>query len=334
MCACAGYRGAVHDPVVHDATIPDPVIEARGLTKRFGRTVALEALDLTIEPGASIALLGENGAGKSVTLRLFAGLTRPTSGSIKLLGTAPTSRGGLAVRSRLGVLDQRPRFYEWMTGRELLAFTAHLLGIEQPEAGARIDAMLDYVGLTEAASDRIRSYPPGLRQFLGVAQAMLGKPDVLLLDEPLGGLDPGAQGEMLAVLGELKGTTTLVIATADLEVAEELCDRVAVLDAGRLVAAASTVELFDRVAPRHYVIETAAGRGLAFAGLVARIAREPWVESATASPGRLRVTVRDHARAERELLPEVVATGLPVLALRRDRPALSALLARLRGPAG
>jgi ABC-type multidrug transport system ATPase subunit len=220
-----GYGDGVHELV----------IEARGLTKRFGKVLALDHLDLEVPAGASLGLVGERGAGKSVAIRLLAGLARPTSGEVTLSGVPLHSRRGLAARAKLGVLDQEPSFYDWMTGREVLAFTADLLGIARSEAPARIDATLDRAGLTDAADRRVEEYSLPLRQRLGLAQALVGEPEVLLLDEPLGWLDAAGREDALALLRELRGSLTMVIATGELDLAEAACDRVVILDAGRVM---------------------------------------------------------------------------------------------------
>jgi ABC-2 type transport system ATP-binding protein len=306
------------------------VIEARGLTRRVGKVLALDQLDLEVSRATALGLVGESGSGKSVAMRLLAGLARPTSGVVTLAGVPLGSRRGLAARSKLGVLDQEPSFYDWMTGRELLSFTAELLGIGRAEAPVRIDATLDRVGLAEAADRRIDDYPLSMRQRLGLAQALVGDPDVLLLDEPLGWLDPSGRDEMLAVLRGLRGTLTMVIATGDLDLAEATCDRVVVLDGGRAIVRASIAELLERVAPSTYVIEVEPGPGLALQGLVARLAREPWVRRATLAGGVLRVAIADEDRARRELFPAVVATGLSIVAVRRERTDVPALVGQLR----
>jgi ABC-2 type transport system ATP-binding protein len=306
------------------------VIEARGLTKRFGQVLALDHLDLEVSRATCLGIVGESGAGKSVAMRLLAGLARPTSGEVTLAGVLVGSRRGLAARSKLGVLDQEPSLYDWMTGRELLAFTADLLGIGRSEAPIRIDATLDRVGLADAADRQIDDYPLSMRQRLGLAQALVGDPDVLLLDEPLGWLDASGRDEMLALLRGLRGTLTMVIATGDLGLAEATCDSVVVLDGGRALMRASIAELLERVASFVYVIEVEPGSGVALDGLVARLARERWVRRATLSGGILRVAIADEDRARRELFPAVVATGLPIVAVRRERTDVPALVGQLR----
>jgi ABC-2 type transport system ATP-binding protein len=306
-------------------------IEARGLTKRFGKMVALDGLDLAVGPGESVALLGAHRAGKSVALRLLAGLARPTGGRVTVDGVTPASRAGLAARRRVGVLAQEPAFYDWMTGRELLAFAADLLGIERRVAGDRVVSTLERVGLGADGDRQIGDYSLPLRRRLGIGQALIGEPEVLLLDEPLRSLDASGVGDVLGLIDDQRGSTAMVIATADMSLAEAACDRTVVLDAGRTLATAPTHNLLARLGPRDYVIETVPGSGLALAGLLARLSSEAWVRAVESSEGTLRVAVRDELRAEHELLPSVVATGLTVLGLRRERPDVDVLLERLRG---
>jgi ABC-2 type transport system ATP-binding protein len=312
--------------------VQELAIEAQLLTKRFGKVLALDRLDLKVPRGVCVGLVGESGAGKSVALRLLAGLARPTSGEVTLGGVRLGSRQALAARRRVGVLDQEPSLYDWMTGRELLAFVADLLGVGMSDAGPRIEKMLEQVGLAHAADRRIDDYPLPLRQRLGIAQALLGEPELLLLDEPLGWLEPAGRQDMLDLLRERRAWATMVIATAELELVEAVCDRVVVLDEGRVLAAPSTSDVLARAARGAYVIELEPGPGLALQGLLARLAREPWVRDAALLDGILRVVVADEDRAGRELLPAVVATGLQVQGVRRERPNITALLAELRGP--
>ena len=306
-------------------------LEARALGKRFGKVVALDRLDLQVRPGESVAILGDGAAGKSVALRCLAGLARPTSGTVWLGGNAVASRAGLAARRRLGVLGQEPGFYEWMTGRELLAFAADLLALDRAQADERIASTLERVGLAEVADQRIAEYSLALQGRLGLGQALVGEPDVLLLDEPLGWLDAADRGEILDVLRGLRGKAAIVVATRDIALAEATCERTVVLDAGRVIAAEPTIGLLDRGGPPEYVLEAAPGPGLALAGLAARLAHERWVRDVAAVDSTVRIAVADQARAERELLPAIVATGITVRTLRRERPAVGALVERLRG---
>jgi ABC-2 type transport system ATP-binding protein len=311
--------------------VQELALEARGLTKRFGKVVALDQLDLALRPGEAVALVGSTAAGKSTAIRCFAGLARPTGGSIMLDGQPMTSRAALAGRRRIGVVGQEPAFHGWMTGRELVAFAADLLGVERDAARERIPLILDRVGLADVADRRIAEYALTLRQRLALAQALVGEPRVLLLDEPLGWLDPAGRSEVLRLLRGLRSSVSMVVATADLALAEATCERTVVLDHGVALATGPTRDVLERAAPREYVLETVTGPGLALAGLTARLDREAWVHEVTTVDSTLRIAVDDDPRAARELMPAIVATGLPVRALRRERPSVESLLERLRG---
>jgi len=306
-------------------------LEARALTKRFGKVVALDGLDLQVERGESVALLGDAGGGKSTALRLFAGLARPSGGSVSVLGASPTGTGGLDARRRIGFVRQEPAFLDWLTGREQLSLAADLLGITGAAAGEQIDRALAHVGLLDAADGRVGSYSLAMRQRLELGQALIGDTELLLLDEPIGWLDAAGRGAVLELLRGLRGNATMVVATSDVALAESTCDRVAILDRGRLLATAPTIGLLDRVAPRDYVLETLPGPGLALAGLTARLSREPWVRGVASSDDVLRISVLDEGRAESELFATIASTGLAVRSLRREPPTIGVVVARLRG---
>jgi ABC-2 type transport system ATP-binding protein len=308
-----------------------PAIVTRGLTKRFGNVLALDGLDLEIPSGIVFGLLGPNGAGKTTAIRLLTGLARPSSGSASVAGVPVRFGDGLEARRRVGVLDQDPRFYGWMTGRELLGFVAELVGVPRADVAERVDATLERVGLGDAAGRRISGYSGGMRQRLGIGQALIGEPDLLILDEPVSSLDPEGRRDLLALIGELRESATVVFSTHVLSDVERVCDRVAILDEGRLVIEAPIDELLSRFAPPVYVIEADPGPGLAIAGLAARLEREPWVADVEVTGTTLRVTVTDDTRATRELLPAIVATGLSISAFRRERPSLEDVFLQLVG---
>jgi ABC-2 type transport system ATP-binding protein len=219
----------------------DVAIHIEQLTKHYPGVQALTGLTLDVPAGAIHGFLGPNGAGKSTTLKILAGLIRPSSGTAAVAGVPLTA--GPAFRRQVGFLAQEPRFYDWMTGRETLAFVASLS--PDPVAGLRpaIDAVLARVGLADAADRRTKTYSGGMRQRLGIAQALIGRPSVLLLDEPVSALDPIGRREVLDLMSELKGETTIFFSTHILEDVQRVSDEVAILDHGRLVRAAPTADL-------------------------------------------------------------------------------------------
>jgi ABC-2 type transport system ATP-binding protein len=306
-------------------------IRTRGLTKRFGKVLALDRLDLDVPTGVVFGLLGPNGAGKTTAIRLLTGLARPTSGTAIVAGVEVVKRNSVALRRRLGVLDQDPRFYGWMTGRELVAFVGDLLGLRGKELRTRVSEILDVVGLTDAADRRISGYSGGMRQRLGIAQAIIGHPELLILDEPVSSLDPEGRRDLLALIARLRATSTVIFSTHVLADVERVCDRIAILDQGHLVVEGRLSELLGRYAPPIYLIDADAGQEDAVAALAGRLGREPWVADAIVEGGRLRVGVSDEPRAAAELLPLVVAVGVRVASFSRERPTLEDVFLRLVG---
>ena len=311
------------------STADGPAIATRGLTKRFGPVVALDGLDLEVPHGVVFGLLGPNGAGKTTTIRLLTGLARPTAGSATVVGLDATGRDAVALRSKLGVLDQEPRFYGWMTGRDLLSFVGRLLGLDGRALRERVDETLERVGLTDAARRRIAGYSGGMRQRLGIGQAILGRPEVLILDEPVSSLDPEGRRDLLELIGELRTVATVVFSTHVLSDVERVCDRVGILDRGRLVSEGPLEELLSRFALPVYRIEPDPGQEASIAILRDRLSRQPWVDDVTETAGRLRVAINDDTQAGLHLLPVVVDARVRLAAFERERPTLEDAFLRL-----
>lgn len=209
-------------------------VRTYALTKSFGKVVAIDGVDLAVPRGGVFGLLGPGGAGKSTTLRLLSGRLRATSGSATVAGL-PVAFDRADLRRRIGVLDERPGLYEWMTGWELVAFAAGLAGVARADLGTTVDQTMERVGLADAARDRIARYSGEMRRRVGIGQALVGEPQVLLLDDPLGSLDPTARREIVALLRELGGQATVVMTTQQPADAEAACSRVAILERGRIV---------------------------------------------------------------------------------------------------
>jgi ABC-2 type transport system ATP-binding protein len=202
---------------------------------------ALTDLAIDVPAGSIYGFLGPNGAGKSTTIKILAGLTRPTRGSAAVAGIP--IQAGAAYRREVGYLAQEPRFYDWMTGRETLRFVSSLYPPERRATENGVLTTLARVGLGDAADRRTADYSGGMRQRLGIAQALIGRPSVLLLDEPVSSLDPIGRREVLELMAELKGETTVFYSTHILEDVQRVSDHVAILDRGRLVRAQPTADL-------------------------------------------------------------------------------------------
>jgi ABC-2 type transport system ATP-binding protein len=308
-------------------------VAARGLTKRFGRVLALDHLDLDVPAGIVFGLLGRNGAGKTTTIRLLTGLARPTAGEVSVAGVDARSQGSARaeLHRRVGVLDQEPRFYGWMTGRELLLFVGDLLGLSGAELRSRADETLERVGLTDAANRRIGGYSSGMRQRLGIGQAIIGRPRLLILDEPVSSLDPGGRRDLLELIAGLREASTVVLSSHVLSDVERVCARVAILDQGRLIIESAVDELLDRFAAPAYRIEFDPGQGSAVERFVETLARQPWAGRTEPGSNSLRVRVSEPAAAAAGLLPLLAASGLRVAAFERERPTLEDVFLDLVG---
>jgi ABC-2 type transport system ATP-binding protein len=306
----------------------DAAIQTRGLAKRYGAVTALAGLDLEVPAGSVFGLLGPNGAGKTTAIRLLTGLARPTSGSATVAGVVVGSAGD-ALQRRIGYLDQDPRFYGWMSGRDLLRFVGRLHGLRGAELSSRVDEMLGLVGLTDAARRAIGGYSGGMRQRLGIGQALLARPAVLFLDEPVSSVDPEGRRDILEIVERLRGATTVFISTHVLADVERVCDRVAILDFGRLVIEAPIDELLERYAQPVYTIEPEPGQADALERLATALRGQPWVREIRPEHGLVRVTVSDAGVAGAALLPLLAASGVALVRFERARPSLEEVFLHL-----
>jgi ABC-2 type transport system ATP-binding protein len=295
------------DPAAPAPSVSDSVIHAVGLTKTFGHVNAIEGIDLTVPQNSIVGFLGPNGAGKTTAIKLLLGLSRPTAGKATLFGM-DSVQDSLAIRSRVGYLAQDPRFYTHMTARETLEFTARFF-YQGPAAAirARIDETLELVGLEDKADRPTRGFSGGERQRLGIAQAQINYPDLLILDEPAAALDPVGRRDVLDVMERLRAYTTIFYSTHILDDVERVSDFVTILDHGRMVASAPTADLLDGDSTTYQLTI----RGDQEATL--RVLRShPWVSDITTAPQNgsiaMTVSVTDEQAAESELLRSVIAT--------------------------
>jgi ABC-2 type transport system ATP-binding protein len=217
-----------------------PPVATRGLVKRYGEIVAVDHVDLTVEPGDVFGYLGPNGAGKTTSLRMMLGLIRPTEGSVHLFGCDPLVNGAKALEGVAGFVEE-PRFYPYLSGRRNLRLLADY---DDGDSRSRIEEMLDLVELRDRANDRVGGYSHGMRQRLGIAAALLRQPRLLLLDEPTTGLDPAGMRDMRELVRRLAGEgITILLSSHLLAEVEDLCNRVAIIRKGRVVYAGGLREL-------------------------------------------------------------------------------------------
>jgi ABC-2 type transport system ATP-binding protein len=220
-----------------------PAITTAGLTKHYPGVQALDDLTLEVPTGSIYGFLGPNGAGKTTALKLLAGLTRPTRGTAAVAGIGVGA--GPAYRRQIGFLGQEPRFYGWMSGRETIAYVGSLYPAEARPDARRVQEVIDLVGIADAADRPTKTYSGGMRQRLGIAQALVARPAVLLLDEPVSALDPIGRKEVLDLMRAIRGEVTVFYSTHILDDVQRVSDHVAILDRGRLVRAQPTSQLLS-----------------------------------------------------------------------------------------
>ena len=284
-------------------------LEAHGLVKVYRETRALDGVDLAVPTGSVFGFLGPNGAGKTTTLRILTGLARATSGSASIFSHDVTTASSSA-RALVGFLPDVPGFYEWMTAEEFLRFAGGLFALDARVLAERVSALLDLAGLAGVRT-RIGGYSRGMKQRLGVAQALINAPQLLMLDEPTSALDPIGRKEVLDMIASLHGRTTVFFSTHILADVERVCDTVAVLDKGRVVAHAPIDELKARYGAHRLLIEV----DRSAEDLAATLLERDWVTGAeVSSDGSVSITVTDVEEAQRAI-PRIIAERQ--LALRR-----------------
>ena len=215
----------------------DALVEVSGLTKRYGDTLAVDGVDLTVLPGEVYGFLGPNGAGKTTTLRILTGLIAPTSGDVRVLGGRP---GQADVLGRTGSMIESPAFYPYLSGLDNLRLLAEYAEVPRQ----RIDEGLELVDLADRAKDRFSTYSLGMKQRLGVAAALLKDPELVILDEPTNGLDPAGMRDMRRLIRELGSDgRTVLLSSHLLGEVQQICDRVGIINSGRMVAEHNVEEL-------------------------------------------------------------------------------------------
>lgn len=303
---------------------PDPVIEAVGLSRRFGQLEAVRGVDLEVRRGEIFGFLGPNGAGKTTTINMLCTLLRPTAGRATVAGF-DIDRSPDDVRARIGLVFQDPSLDQQLTARENLFFHAVIYGVPGRERQERIRRALEMVELTDRADDVVATFSGGMRRRLEIARGMLHTPEVLFLDEPTIGLDPQTRRHVWGYLRRLRDEegVTLFMTTHYLDEAEE-CDRIAIIDGGRIVALGTPEELKSVVGGDVIELRTE-DDVVAAAQLRERFGLEPRTDD-----GSLRVEVPDGASVIPRLVREL---SVPVVAIAAHRPSLDDVFLKLTGHA-
>ncbi|AZG45237.1 ATP-binding cassette domain-containing protein [Gordonia insulae] len=304
-------------------------IDAHGLTKSYGRSCAVDRVDLQIPEGGVFALLGTNGAGKTTTVRMLATLSRPDSGTARVFGLDVVRQAG-AVRSLIGVTGQYASVDEDLTAMENLTIFGRLVGATSRKARMRADALLDQFGLTPVADRAVGQFSGGMRRRLDLAASMITTPRLLFLDEPTTGLDPRTRAQMWTTIRAmvLEGSTVL-LTTQYLEEADQLADHVAVMDRGRVVADGTADELKARVGDNSVRLDLADPESVAEAAAVA--ARFAHAEVVVGRGDRQLSVPMDDLDLLPDLLMELRARGLRLRAVNVERPSLDEVFFALTG---
>jgi len=307
-----------------EAAMDEIVVECRELTRRYGDFVAVDSLDLTVRRGEIFGLLGPNGAGKTTTILMLLGLTEPTSGSVRVLGLDPT-RQPLSIKARVGYLPDQVGFYDGLTARENLSYIAKLNGIRGREMQERIREALEQVGLSDVADRQVRTFSRGMRQRLGVAEVLLKRPQLIVMDEPTLALDPEAVREFLELIRRLKSDgITIMLSSHLLHQVQAVCDRVGLFHKGRMVLEGTVRDLAQRVPGGAYRIHLEAEGGPAVEDALRRL---PDVIQVTCDGAQTyHIEARSDLRAD--VARSVIEAGGKVLALSADIPRLDEIYAR------
>jgi ABC-2 type transport system ATP-binding protein len=280
-------------------------IAVRDLRKAYPAHVAVDGLTMSVAQGSVFGFLGPNGAGKTTTVRMLLGFARPTSGTIDVLGETISGAHDAELarlRGRIGFLPDVPGFYPWMRAVDVLGFAGSLVGVRGSTLRSRTDDLLGLAGLTDVRQ-KVGSYSRGMRQRLGIAQALVGAPDLLVLDEPTSALDPIGRKGVLDMVSALRGRATVFFSTHILSDVERVCDEVAILDQGRLVTQGTVDDLRQRYGGSvRYALDVDADTPR----VVEALAAESWAGRVTPTETGLDVVVNDLVQARRRV-PVLIA---------------------------
>lgn len=301
--------------------IQEFAIRTLGLSRRYGEIDALVDLNLSVPFGSIFGYLGRNGAGKTTTIRLLTGLARPTKGRAWVAGHETTNSSNYA-RSLFGYLPQEPGFYSWMTGKEFLSYVSQLFNLSPKESKIQIERVVDLTGLQNAAKRKIGGYSGGMKQRLAIAQALIGEPPVLILDEPTSSLDPAGRHELLDLIANLKGEITVFFSSHILGDIERVCDTIAVIHEGRLLLVADRKELLEEYAVNAALIEINPASLPIDGSLIADLDKRDWVSSINVESNLIKVLASDVPQGKEELLPILVEYKMQIDRYEWVRPSL------------
>ena len=302
-------------------------IFTQDLVKVFGSVRAVDGLDLTVAEGKIFGFLGPNGAGKTTTIRMLTGMATPTAGKAQVAGVNLGSDG--AVRGKVGYLPEEPAFYAWMSPVEFLHHVGRLFSLDAATLKKRTNQLLEQVGLSEVAKRRIGGFSRGMRQRLGLAQALINHPEVLFLDEPVSALDPAGRKEVLELIEGLRGQCTVFMSTHILEDVERVCDTVGIIDHGKLLEEANQEELLKRYTVPAFEVVCESGSEGQFDTWLQQLGQMNWVVSIQPDGNSARLLVNDINLARTSLLSQAAASHLPLRRVEVVTPSLEDVFLKL-----
>jgi ABC-2 type transport system ATP-binding protein len=303
-------------------------IHTQGLTRRYGEVDALVNLDLSVPYGSIFGYLGRNGAGKTTTIRLLTGLAQPTHGRAWVAGFETTNINNEA-RKLFGYLPQEPGYYSWMNGREFLTYITRLFSLSPQEGKKQVERVLELTRLKEAANRKIGGYSGGMKQRLAIAQALIGEPPVLILDEPTSSLDPAGRHELLDTIGSLRGEVTVFFSSHILGDIERVCDTIAVIHEGRLILVSDKKQLLEDYAVNAASLELDSANLPVPQAFLDDLEKRDWVNRVTVEGNMLNILASDVPRGKEELLAIIVKHNVRVDRYEWVRPSLEDIFLRL-----
>ncbi len=305
-----------------------PFVELKNLVKHFGHTIAVDGLSLSIEQGEIFGLLGPNGAGKSTALNLLSGLLTPDAGKALVDGISATERP-LQVKQMLGVVPQEVSLYPRLSARANLKFWGEVYGLRGKALAERIDEILEMVGLSNRAGDRLAKYSGGMKRRVNIAAGILHRPSLLILDEPTVGVDPQSRNHIFDIVRSLRDAGTTVVYTSHyMDEVELLCDRVGIMDRGNLIALGTVSDLLKQAA-EHQEVEIGGPR--ISEELLGRLRAIPVVSKVRGGEGGIHLTTDDAEKALALAFGCLVGAGQKVSRIEIHKPSLEGLFIKLTG---
>ncbi|WP_230192771.1 ABC transporter ATP-binding protein [Paenibacillus sp. CECT 9249] len=295
------------------------MLQAHRLYKKYGDQEVVKNVDFAIGDGECVALLGPNGAGKTTIIKMLIGIAKPTGGQILFQGESQNQ-----MRRHIGYLPQHPTFYPWMTGKELLVFMGRLSDLDKKTIDRRMDELLDFVGLSSVMNKRIGTYSGGMKQRLGIAQALLHQPKLLIMDEPVSAMDPLGRRDMLELLKVIKQKSTILFSTHILHDAEELCDKILILNQGKLLVNGSIEHVISENQQPVFIIQAPQADEWA-----PRLVHRDIVESMEQTSQAAKIRVKNIEQGRAWLLDNIQRMKLPIQKFELVQESLEEIFIRM-----